>query len=53
MGYLFKNIEATKITSEWYLWIHHTIDKIPNEKDKKYIIGKNLIENQNRNFKDL
>ena len=22
-----KNIEATKITSDWYLWIHHTIDK--------------------------
>ena len=19
-----KNIEATKITSDWYLWIHHT-----------------------------
>ena len=30
-----KNIEATKITSEWYLWIHHTIDKIPEDKDKK------------------
>ena len=29
------NIEATKITSEWYLWIHHTIDKIPMEKDQK------------------
>ena len=27
-----KNIEATKITSEWYLWIHHTVDKIPREK---------------------
>ena len=24
-----KNIEATKITSDWYLWMHHTIDKIP------------------------
>ena len=22
------NIEATKITSEWYLWMHHTIDKM-------------------------
>jgi len=32
-----KNIEATKITSDWYLWMHHTVDKIPNEKDmKKY-----------------
>ena len=25
-----KNIEATKITSDWYLWIHHTIDKTPS-----------------------
>ena len=24
------NIEATKITSEWYMYIHHTIDKIPD-----------------------
>jgi len=29
------NIEATKITSEWYLWMHHTIDKIPNENNKE------------------
>ena len=21
-------IEATKIVSDWYLWMHHTIDKI-------------------------
>ena len=27
-----QNIEATKITSDWYLWIHHTVDKIPEEK---------------------
>ena len=26
------NIEATKITSDWYLWMHHTIDKIPDNK---------------------
>ena len=28
-------IEATRITSDWYLWMHHTTDKIPNEIDKK------------------
>tara|TARA_B100000989_G_C19324768_1_gene378249 strand:- start:177 stop:524 length:348 start_codon:yes stop_codon:yes gene_type:complete len=42
-------IEATKITSEWYLWMHHTIDKIPdNEKDKKkeYSWQKKHVENQ-------
>ena len=32
------DIEATKITSDWYLWMHHTIDKAPDKKDvKKYI----------------
>ena len=35
-----KNIEATKITSDWYLWMHHTIDKIPDENDIKNLIGK-------------
>ena len=42
-----KNIEATKITSDWYLWIHHTIDKIPDEKkSKKYLWQKSHLENQ-------
>ena len=42
-----QNIEATKITSDWYLWIHHTVDKIPKEKDqKKYIWQKKHLENQ-------
>ena len=30
-------IEASRITSNWFLWIHHTIDKIPNQNEKKYI----------------
>ncbi len=29
------DIEATKITSDWYLWMHHTTDKIPSENEKK------------------
>ena len=41
-----KNIEATKITSDWYLWIHHTIDKIPDLKTKKYSWQKTHLENQ-------
>jgi len=42
-----KDIEATKITSDWYLWMHHTIDKIPVEKEKnKYIWQKNHKENK-------
>jgi len=42
-------IEATKISSEWYLWIHHTIDKIPVEKgkgNKTYLWQKKHLENQ-------
>ena len=41
-----KNIEATKITSDWYLWIHHTVDKVPNNKDLKYSWQKKHLENQ-------
>ena len=40
------NIEATKITSDWYLWMHHTIDKVPDNNDKKYLWQKKHLENQ-------
>ena len=40
------NIEATKITSEWYLWIHHTIDKIPDNNTSKFNWQKKHLENQ-------
>ena len=41
------NIEATKITSDWYLWMHHTVDKIPDNKEcKKYLWQKKHLENQ-------
>ncbi len=40
------NIEATRITSDWYLWIHHTIDKIPNKSETKYKWQKKHLENQ-------
>ena len=40
------NVEATKITSDWYLWIHHTIDKIPDSKNPKYLWQKKHLENQ-------
>ena len=29
------DIEATKITSDWYLWMHHTTDQIPNNKSNR------------------
>ena len=31
-----QDIEATKITSDWFLWMHHTVNEIPLEKQKKY-----------------
>jgi NADH:ubiquinone oxidoreductase subunit len=40
------NIEATKISSDWYLWMHHTIDKIPDQKEKKFKWQKKHLENQ-------
>ena len=51
-----KNIEATKITSDWYLWVHHTIDKIPDGKDIKLSWQKKHLENQtgtNNSFKPV
>ena len=40
------NIEATKITSDWFMWMHHTVDKIPDKTDKKYIWQKKHKENK-------
>ena len=51
-----KNIEATKITSDWYLWMHHTIDKIPDKIEAKYSWQKKHLENQtgtNNSFKPV
>ena len=42
-----KEVEATKINSDWYLWMHHTIDKIPDDKsEKKYVWQKKHLENK-------
>ena len=41
-----KNVEATKITSDWFLWIHHTVDKIPENNEKKYVWQKEHKENK-------
>ena len=29
-----KNVEATKITSDWFLWMHHTTNDVPINKKK-------------------
>ena len=41
-----KNIEATKITSEWFLWMHHTVDTPPIKNEKKFLWQKTHKENQ-------
>ena len=40
------NVEASKITSDWYLWIHHTINEIPKDNKKNYPWQKKHLENQ-------
>ena len=41
------NVEASKITSEWFLWMHHTVDKIPDKQDNnKYVWQKDHRENK-------
>ena len=40
------DIEATKITSDWYLWMHHTTDQIPNNRSNKFKWQKKHLENQ-------
>tara|TARA_B110001452_G_scaffold228201_1_gene203470 strand:+ start:61 stop:423 length:363 start_codon:yes stop_codon:yes gene_type:complete len=40
------NVEASKITSEWFLWMHHTINEPPKSEKKKYIWQKDHLENQ-------
>ncbi|MDB9760344.1 NADH-ubiquinone oxidoreductase subunit NDUFA12 family protein [Pelagibacteraceae bacterium] len=40
------SIEASKITSEWFLWMHHTINEIPAKEKKQYLWQKKHLENQ-------
>ena len=39
-------VEATKITADWYHWIHYTNDKIPSANDKKFSWQKSHLENK-------
>jgi len=41
-----KNIEPSKITSDWYLWMHHTVNETPKENLKKFPWQKKHEENQ-------
>ncbi len=39
------DVEATKITSDWFLWIHHTVNEIPSSSSKKHIWQKKHSQN--------
>ena len=39
------NIEATKITADWFMWMHHTVDTIPDKNKKNYSWQKKHISN--------
>ena len=39
------NVDASKITSDWFLWMHHTINEPPNNDQKKYSWQKKHSEN--------
>ena len=40
------DVEASKIASEWFLWIHHTINEPPTNDKKNYLWQKAHQENQ-------
>ena len=40
-----KNIEASKINTDWYLWMHHTVNEVPKLKTNKYLWQKKHSEN--------
>ena len=41
------DVEASKITSDWFLWMHHTVDKTPDQNiTKKYTWQKDHSENR-------
>ena len=39
------NVEASRITSDWYLWMHHTVQEPPLKKSEKYLWQKEHSEN--------
>ena len=48
------SVDASKITNDWFLWMHHTVDKIPDITEKRYIWQKDHSENMtgtNKSYK--
>ena len=46
------DIEATKITSDWFLWMHHTVNEVPSSNIKKYTWQKKNHDNGLSYWKD-
>ena len=42
-GSFIKRYRGNKITSDWFLWMHHTVNEIPSETVKKYSWQKKVI----------
>ncbi len=40
------DVEASKITSDWFLWMHHTVNEPPKKDLKKYKWQKSHSENK-------
>ena len=39
------SVDASKITNDWFLWMHHTVNEIPSKTVKKYSWQKNHSQN--------
>ena len=51
---VYKNdIEASKITSEWFLWIHHTVNEVPTNQKKKTSLAKRTFRKSDGYIKCL
>ena len=40
------SVDASQITAEWFLWIHHTINEVPLNNKKKHLWQKKHLGNQ-------
>ena len=38
--YILEMLRQLKISSDWYFWMHHTIDRIPDQSIERNILGK-------------
>ena len=56
VGSFIQKHRGYKITNDWYLWIHHTVDNVPSSKIEKFTWQKKHLENQtgtNNSFKPV